>query len=138
MPLAGKEIVKVAEPTADIVYSAQRGDPEALGALIVGQQQYIYNIAMSVLREPEDGADLPQEACIKLRRVIGQDNGESRFTTCLYRLVINLGRDELRRRGRRIPALPPMVDDDGDMVDPLSSIADDDRWADPAEVASNH
>ena len=127
----------MAEPTADIISRAQRGDPESIGALIVGQQQYIYNIAMSVLRQPEDAADLTQDACIKLMRVIGQYNGESRFTTWLYRLVINLGRDELRRRGRRIPEMPPISNEDGATVDPLSGIADDDRWADPAEVATN-
>ncbi len=127
----------MAEPTADIISLAQRGDPESIGALIVSQQHYIYNIAMSVLRQPEDAADLTQDACIKLMRVIGQYNGESRFTTWLYRLVINLGRDELRRRGRRIPEMPPISDEDGGMIDPLSNLADDDRWADPAEVATN-
>ncbi len=127
----------MAEPTADIISRAQRGDPQSIGELIVGQQHYIYNIAMSVLRQPEDAADLTQEACIKLMRVIGQYNGESRFTTWLYRLVINLGRDELRRRGRRIPEMPPLSDEDGGRIDPLSNIADDDRWADPAEVATN-
>jgi len=128
----------VAEPTTEILYRAQRNDPEAMGALIVSQQHYIYNIAMSVMRQPEDAADLTQDACIKLLRVIGQYNGESRFTTWLYRLVINLGRDELRKRGRRAPEMPPMTDDDGETVDPLSSIADDNRWADPQEVATNH
>jgi len=127
----------VADPTDDLVSRAQRGDPEALGALIVSQQQYIYNIAMSVLRQPEDAADLTQEACIKLLRVIGQYNGESRFTTWLYRLVVNLGRDELRRRGRKVLTLPPLTDDDGSTVNPLDNVADDDRWADPAEVATN-
>ncbi len=127
----------MAEPTPELIQRAQRGDPESLGALIVGQQQYIYSIAMSVLRQPEDAADLTQEACMKLLRVIGQYNGESRFTTWLYRLVVNLGRDELRRRGRRVPEMPPMSDDDGEVIDPLQSLADDDRWADPAAVATN-
>lgn len=127
----------MADPTDDLVSRAQRGDPEALGALIVSQQHYIYNIAMSVLRQPEDAADLTQEACIKLLRVIGQYNGESRFTTWLYRLVVNLGRDELRRRGRKVLTLPPLTDDDGGIVNPLDNVADDDRWADPAEVATN-
>ncbi|HEY1011703.1 MAG TPA: RNA polymerase sigma factor, partial [Herpetosiphonaceae bacterium] len=127
----------MAEPSDDIIQRAQRGEPEALGALIVSQQQYIYSIAMSVLRQPEDAADLTQEACVKLLRVIGQYNGESRFTTWLYRLVLNMGRDELRRRGRRVPVLAPHADDEGDLVDPLDSIADDNRWADPSEVANS-
>ena len=127
----------MAEPTLELIQRAQHGDPEALGALIVGQQQYIYSIAMSVLRQPEDAADLTQEACMKLLRVIGQYNGDSRFTTWLYRLVINLGRDELRRRGRRVPQMPILVDDAGDVFDPIQTVADNDRWADPVAVATN-
>ena len=69
---------------------------------MVSQQQYVYSIAMSVLKHPEDAADLTQEAFVRLFRVLPQYNGESRFTTWLYRLVVNLGRDELRRRGRRV------------------------------------
>lgn len=90
---------------------------------------------MSVLKDPDDAADLTQEAFIRLFRALPQYNGESRFTTWLYRLVVNLGRDELRRRGRQVPLALP--DDDQD-VDPLSTIADDDRWGDPARALDSH
>jgi RNA polymerase sigma-70 factor (ECF subfamily) len=120
----------VAEPSADIIRRAQAGDPEALTQLIMGQQHYVYSIAMSVLKNPEDAADLAQEAFMRLFRALPQYNGESRFTTWLYRLVVNLGRDELRRRGRQVPVIPPIVDEEGQ--DGMASVADDDRWADPS------
>jgi RNA polymerase sigma-70 factor (ECF subfamily) len=120
----------VAEPSADIIRRAQAGDTEALAQLIMSQQHYVYSIAMSVLKNPDDAADLTQEAFIRLFRALPQYNGESRFTTWLYRLVVNLGRDELRRRGRQVPVVPPVTDDDDQ--DPIAAVADDDRWADPA------
>lgn len=120
----------MAEPSADIIYRAQTGDPEALTQLIISQQHYVYSIAMSVLKNPEDAADLAQEAFVRLFRALPQYNGESRFTTWLYRLVVNLGRDELRRRGRQVPVVMPAATDDAQ--DELASVADDDRWADPA------
>jgi RNA polymerase sigma-70 factor (ECF subfamily) len=113
-----------------MIRRAQAGDPEALTQLIVSQQHYVYSIAMSVLKHPDDAADLTQDAFIRLFRALPQYNGESRFTTWLYRLVVNLGRDELRRRGRQVPVVPPVADEDGQ--DDLSSVADDDRWADPS------
>ena len=91
----------MAEPTAECLRQAQAGDPQALTELIMGQQHYVYSIAMSVLHQPEDAADLTQEVFIRLMRVLPQYSGESRFTTWLYRLVVNLCRDELRRRGRQ-------------------------------------
>jgi len=120
----------VAEPSAEIIRRAQAGDPDALTQLIVSQQHYVYSIAMSVLKNPDDAADLAQEAFVRLFRALPQYNGESRFTTWLYRLVVNLGRDELRRRGRQVPMLVPSADEEDQ--DELSSVADDDRWSDPA------
>lgn len=122
----------MAEPSADMIRRAQTGDPEALTQLIISQQHYVYSIAMSVLKNPEDAADLAQEAFVRLFRALPQYNGESRFTTWLYRLVVNLGRDELRRRGRQVPIIPPTPDEEGQ--DDLSSVADDDRWSDPASA----
>ncbi|MBK9711845.1 MAG: sigma-70 family RNA polymerase sigma factor [Kouleothrix sp.] len=120
----------MAEPSADMIRRAQAGDREALTGLIVSQQHYVYSIAMSVLKNPDDAADLTQDAFIRLVRALPQYTGESRFTTWLYRLVVNLGRDELRRRGRQVPIAPPS--DDADDPDPMSTVADDDRWADPS------
>lgn len=122
----------MAEPTRELIARAQEGDPQALTQIVLGQQHYVYSIAMSVLKNPEDAADLTQEAFIRLFRALPQYNGESRFTTWLYRLVVNLCRDELRRRGRQAPIAPSASEDEE--ADQITSIADDDRWANPAEA----
>ena len=124
----------MAEPTGECVRRAQAGDPAAITELIQSQQHYVYSIAMSVLHQPEDAADLTQEAFVRLLRVLPQYNGESRFTTWLYRMVVNLGRDELRRRGRQVPVLAPAEPSDEDAVDPLDGVASDDRWGDPVRA----
>lgn len=122
----------MAEPTRELIALAQQGDSQALTQLVLGQQHYIYSIAMSVLKNPEDAADLTQEAFIRLFRALPQYNGESRFTTWLYRLVVNLCRDELRRRGRQVQVTPPAIEDEE--IDPMAGVADEDRWADPAQA----
>jgi RNA polymerase sigma-70 factor (ECF subfamily) len=123
----------LAEPSSELIQRAQAGESDALSQLVLHQQHYVYSIAMSVLKNPDDAADLTQEAFIRLFRALPQYNGESRFTTWLYRLVVNLGRDELRRRGRQVQTLPPVNDEDQD-VDPVASIVDNDRWGDPARA----
>lgn len=119
----------MAEPSSELIRQAQAGDPNALTQLVLSQQHYVYSIAMSVLKNPDDAADLTQEAFIRLFRALPQYNGESRFTTWLYRLVVNLGRDELRRRGRQVPIAPPAPEEENDQI---ASVADEDRWTDPA------
>lgn len=127
----------MAEPTAECLRRAQAGDPQALTELILGQQHYVYSIAMSVLHQPDDAADLTQEAFMRLMRVLPQYSGESRFTTWLYRLVVNMCRDELRRRGRQVP-LAAVEDDEEAGLDPLSAVADDDRAADPLRALGDN
>lgn len=112
----------MAEPNPELVRRAQGGDRAALGQLIEGQQSYVYSIALSLMRRPEDAADVTQDAFLRLYQSIGTYRGETRFTTWLYRLVTNLGLDALRRRGRHAEAvLDPEtgeVPDDDPLVDP--------------------
>lgn len=126
----------MAEPSRELIAQAQLGDTQALSQLLLGQQHYVYSIAMSVLKHPEDAADLTQEAFIRLFRALPQYNGESRFTTWLYRLVVNMCRDELRRRGRQVQLAPPAPDEEE--TDQVASVADDDRWTDPEQALDAH
>ncbi|NJN16400.1 MAG: sigma-70 family RNA polymerase sigma factor [Oscillochloris sp.] len=123
----------MAEPSREVILHAQQGDPQALSQLVLSQQHYVYSIAMSVLKQPEDAADLTQEAFIRLFRALPQYNGESRFTTWLYRLVVNMCRDELRRRGRQVPVMPAMANDEEE-TDQVAGVADTDRWSDPEQA----
>jgi RNA polymerase sigma-70 factor, ECF subfamily len=111
----------VPEPTHEVVEAARRGDPLALERLILEQQSYIYSVALAVARNADDAGDVMQEACIKLARTMPTYRGESSFTTWLYRLVVNVGIDLLRRRGRTLS-----LDDGGEVALPSR-----DRLGDP-------
>ena len=125
----------MAEPTPDLIQRAQMGDQRAFDELVIGQQQYIFSVAMTVVHNPEDARDLTQEVFIRLFRSIKQYNGDSRFTTWLYRMIINLGRDELRRRTRQVPEIAPHVGDDAnDTLDPVSLIVDDETMVNPQQA----
>src|SRR3954454_6049628 len=95
----------MAEPSTVLVQRAQAGDRDALSSLVQSQQTYVYSIAMSLMHNPADAADMTQEAFIRLMRSLGTYRAETRFTTWLYRLVTNICLDGLRRRGRPIESL---------------------------------
>ena len=122
------------EPSPALVQRAQAGDADALAALVQSQQTYVYSIAMSIMRNPADAADMTQEAFVRLLRSLGTYRGETRFTTWLYRLVTNICLDGLRRRGRPVESLDvPTSDDEG--PGPGERLADSDRWTHPDEQA---
>ena len=114
------------EPLSETVRQAQAGDQTAIAALVAEQQRYVYSIAMSITSDPADAADLTQDALIRFVRAIGSYRGETKLSTWLYRLVVNLGIDRMRRRG----APPIRLDDEGVDVD----VASDDPLDDVAAV----
>jgi RNA polymerase sigma-70 factor (ECF subfamily) len=90
---------------------------------VSSQQRYVYSVAMTIMRNPSDAADLTQDAFIRLMRALPSYRAETKFTTWLYRLVVNLGLDELRRRSRRIE--PLTLDDDAAPDPPDPSLSAD-------------
>src|SRR6266568_6653178 len=104
----------MAEPSPALVRRAQAGDREALSALVQSQQTYVYSIAMSLMHNPADAADMTQEAFVRLMRSLGTYRAETKFTTWLYRLVTNICLDGLRRRGRSVDSLDEPAGSQGD------------------------
>jgi RNA polymerase sigma-70 factor (ECF subfamily) len=118
-------VVHTSEQIDALARRAQAGDGAALAALVQDQQRYVYSIALGVMKEPADAADMTQEAFMRVMRSLHTYRGETRFTTWLYRLVTNVCLDGLRRRGRPVEPLDA-TDDDGP-----TEVVDPDRWAQP-------
>ena len=125
----------MAEPSAALVRRAQAGDRDALSTLVQSQQTYVYSIAMSLMHNPADAADMTQEAFIRLMRSLGTYRAETKFTTWLYRLVTNICLDGLRRRGRTIDSLDEPSSGQGgeDAQTSGERLADTDRWTQPEQ-----
>ncbi len=66
-------------------------------------------LARSMLRRPEEAADVVEEALIRIREAAPGFRGERGLKTWTLRIVTNLCRDQLRRR--RFLAGPPEVHD---------------------------
>ncbi len=78
--------------TADelqVVKEARSGSQKALETLVKQHQAFIYNLALKLVRDENEAADLSQEAIIKMITRLQQFKGNSSFRTWLYRIVIN-------------------------------------------------
>jgi RNA polymerase sigma-70 factor (ECF subfamily) len=97
---------------ADLVARAQRGDRNALDALLDRHADRVHALCRRVIAHPEDALDATQEALIAVARGIARFDGRSAFTTWLYRVATNAALDELRRKRRRPEPADPSTTTD--------------------------
>jgi RNA polymerase sigma-70 factor (ECF subfamily) len=74
------------------------GDEEAIRWVLTRYRERVVRLASHVLHNPRDAEDVAQEAFVKAFRQIDQFRGESGFYAWLYRIVINLCLDRMRRK----------------------------------------
>jgi RNA polymerase sigma-70 factor (ECF subfamily) len=95
--LGGKEVRKGHVDDA-LVDAARKGDPAAFRQLFDNYHRRAYAIALGVVKRPDDAHDVVQDAFIKVHKHIANFQGTSSFYTWLYRIVMNLAIDQIRKR----------------------------------------
>lgn len=72
-----------------LVQQACAGSQQAIGQLVRLHQRFIYNVALKLVRDADDAADLTQEVLVKMFTKLSQYQSKSSFRTWLYRIVMN-------------------------------------------------
>ena len=83
-----------------LIKKAQKGDLRAFEQLTEQYHTKIYNIALGMMSNPHDAEDAAQNVLIKIYRAIGDFKFQSKFSTWVYRITVNVCTDELRKRNR--------------------------------------
>jgi RNA polymerase sigma-70 factor (ECF subfamily) len=77
------------------------GDPEAYGVLVQQHQTMIRAVTFRMTGSVDDAEELAQDAFVRGYQQLGSFAGDSRFSTWLCRIAINLSLDWRRRESRR-------------------------------------
>lgn len=93
--MAAEENVREKE---QLIAQARKGDVKAFSALVVLYQEPMLRAAYAFVEQRQDAEDIVQEAFVKAFLSLKTFQGKSRFSTWLYRIVINTSKDFLRKK----------------------------------------
>ena len=105
------------EQEAAVIQAVLDGDINAYELLVKEYEKNVYNLALRMVGNSEDAADMSQEAFIKAYNSLTSFRGDSKFSVWLYRIVSNVCLDYLRSRGRRQTVSLSTENDDGEDVE---------------------
>jgi RNA polymerase sigma-70 factor (ECF subfamily) len=91
------------DPDVALLRRCQAGDESAYVELLARYQERAYWIAYNMIHDAEEARDLAQEAFVRVFRSVQAYDPRRKFYTWLYRIVLNLAIDHLRKRST-VPA----------------------------------
>src|SRR5438552_11108370 len=82
----------------DLVRRCQAGDTEAFDELVTRYRTRVFGMIYNMVHSEEDAWDLAQDAFVKAWKSIKRSRGRSSCYTWLYRIVMNVAIDWMRKR----------------------------------------
>jgi RNA polymerase sigma-70 factor, ECF subfamily len=82
-----------------------KGDMAALGDIVKKHQNRVLSLSYRVLGDWQRAEDITQETFLRVHRAAKHYRPKAKFTTWLYRIVVNLCFDEQRKRAKAAGSL---------------------------------
>ena len=96
--LKARAVTTMPDADRDLVERHRHGDETAFEEIYERFGEMVYNLAWRLSGEPEEAADLTQEAFLKIHRHLSGFRGRSALRTWIYRVAINCCRSRYRRQ----------------------------------------
>jgi RNA polymerase sigma-70 factor, ECF subfamily len=102
----------------DLVFASKAGDVAAFGELVARYDRKLLRIAQHITHNLEDAQDVVQETFLKVFQNLDTFREDSKFSTWLYRIVVNqslMGLRKQRTKQRAVAQLPLNADEEGNL-----------------------
>jgi RNA polymerase sigma-70 factor (ECF subfamily) len=83
-----------------LITSVKGGDKRSFGILVDQCSQFVYSVAFKIVGNDDDARDVAQESFVKAWNKMQRYDSSYKFTTWLYRIVMNTCLDKVRKNGR--------------------------------------
>jgi len=110
----------------ELMIRLAEGDMAALGDIARRHQDKVLSLSYRVLGDWHRAEDVAQETFLRVHRAAKNYKPKAKFTTWLYRIVVNLCFDEQRKQTKAIAPL--------ENVDPVVLVKSDSNAAERKEV----
>lgn len=90
---------------------ARRGDERAFARLVRRHGPFAYTLALRTLGDRVEAEDVAQEAFVRAWQAMPRFRVDGRFSTWLYRIVVNLCYDRAPRMRQSLASMPIEADD---------------------------
>ena len=98
---SAQRVGAVVDPDTELIERWQAGDESAFEALIRRHERKVFGLALRMLGDREEAADVAQEAFLSLHRHGRRFRREARFSTFVYRVAANAALNRRRTLGRK-------------------------------------
>ncbi|MEI8340693.1 MAG: sigma-70 family RNA polymerase sigma factor [Verrucomicrobiota bacterium] len=96
MPNEDMQTVEVED--TELVAKCQHGDTQAFNELVTKYRGKVYAMIYNMVHNEQDAWDLAQDGFLKAWKSIGRFRGQSAFYTWLYRIMMNVTIDWVRKK----------------------------------------
>ena len=95
-----------------LIERVRQGNAHAYGLLVQRYQRYAYTLALRVVRDPMVAEEVAQDAFVQAYRALDSFEGTAKFSTWLYRIVLNAALATQRKKKRpQTPEMPTHLAD---------------------------
>lgn len=89
----------------ELISKVLSGDQQAYAGLVSRYQNYVFTLALRVVKSREDAEEVAQDSFIKAYKYLADFKGASKFSTWLYTIVNNTAISFLRKKKVEIHSL---------------------------------